>query len=104
MGTWKSQSSIAVTSSRIHKHSIEPLDDRYLTLFNELSPVRFKYNEGISDRYHTGLILDELKAAMDKACLDTSELSAYCLANIYKPDGDGGIRYSDLIAIIIAKL
>lgn len=101
---YNSAGSSIITSARLNKHSIESLDNRYINLLNYLSPVRFKYNSGTSNRYHTGLILDELKSAMDNVQLSTQELSAYCLIDQNNPEGDGGIRYIDLIPIIIAKL
>lgn len=97
LGTWKLDSGAAVTSWRGAKHDIESLDDRYSILFDNINPVRFKYNNGQSDRYHTGFILDELKDAMNIACIDNSELAAYCIDN--EETGDGGIRYEEIVAL-----
>ena len=101
-GTWYKDNSSSITSSRNKKHDIEDLDDRYSTLFDNLNPVRFKYNNGQSDRYHTGLILDEMKNAMDAANINTSELAAYCVQD--EKTGDGGIRYEELIALLIKEV
>lgn len=101
-GTWETDSGTINTSSRNKKHDIEELDDRYSTLLDHLKPVRFKYNDGTSDRYHTGLILDEMKDAMDAADIDTSELAAYCVQD--EKTGDGGIRYGELIALLIKEV
>lgn len=100
IGTW--YGNVIKPSSRNKKHDIEELDDRYSTLLDHLKPVRFKYNDGTSDRYHTGLILDELKTAMDAANIDTSELAAYCVND--EKTGDGGIRYGELIALLIKEV
>ena len=100
LGTW--YGSVAATSSRNKKHDIEKLDNRYSTLLDNLKPVRFKYNDGVSNRYHTGLILDEMKDAMDIAQIDSSELAAYCVQD--KETGDGGIRYEELIALLIKEV
>ena len=102
-GTWYySDAEIATTSWRGAKTNIEELDNRYSILFDELRPVRFIYNNGQSNRYHTGLILDELKSAMDDANIDASELAAYCISD--ETTGAGGIRYSELIALCIDQI
>ncbi len=84
------------------KHDIEQLDDRYSVLFDNLNPVRFKYNDGTSGRYHTGFILDELKSAMDAANITTQELAAYCVSD--QETGEGGIRYGALIALLVKEV
>ena len=102
LGTWYKDTSEITTSSRNKKHDIEELDNRYSTLLDNLKPVRFKYNDGASNRYHTGLILDEMKDAMDTAQMDSSEFAAYCIQD--KETGDGGIRYEELIALLIKEV
>ena len=102
MGTWYKDAAEITTSSRNKKHDIEELDDRYSILLDNLKPVRFKYNDGVSNRYHTGLILDEMKDAMDTAHIDSSELAAYCVQD--KRTGDGGIRYEELVALLIKEV
>nr|DAO02891.1 MAG TPA: endosialidase chaperone [Caudoviricetes sp.] len=102
LGTWYKDTSEITTSSRNKKHDIEELDNRYSTLLDNLKPVRFKYNDGVSNRYHTGLILDEMKDAMDTAQMDSSEFAAYCVQD--KETGDGGIRYEELIALLIKEV
>lgn len=101
-GTWKADKAIETTSSRNKKHDIEGLDDRYSTLLDNLKPVRFKYNNDNSNCYHTGLILDEMKDAMDTAQIDSSEFAAYCVQD--EKTGDGGIRYDELIALLIKEV
>lgn len=101
-GTWSKDTSGITTSSRNKKHDIEELDNRYSTLLDNLKPVRFKYNNGVSNRYHTGLILDEMKDAMDTAQIDSSEFAAYCVQD--EKTGDGGIRYEELIALLIKEV
>ena len=71
-------------------------------MFDNLRPVRHKYINGQSDRYHTGLILDELKSAMDIAGVDSGELAAYCVYN--EETGEGGIRYSELVTLYIYEI
>lgn len=96
-GTWYGTSAQAISSWRGGKHDIEAIDDRYSTLIDNLRPVRFKYNDGESDRYHIGFILDELKDAMDVAEVDSSEFAAYCVDNV--ETGEGGIRYEEIVSL-----
>lgn len=96
-GTWYVDTYHPVSSWRGAKHDIEPLSDKYSILFDNLKPVRFKYNNGNSGRYHLGYILDEMKDAMDIAQIDSSELAAYCIIN--PETGNGGIRYSEMVAL-----
>ena len=103
-GTLDTASGILITSHRHNKHSIESLDERYINLFDLLHPVRFKYNDGSSGRYHAGLILDELKNAMDQSGLTTIDVAAYCLNDKNDTNSGGGIRYTDLISVIVAKV
>jgi hypothetical protein len=99
---WWNEGEACLTSWRGAKHNIEQLDDRYSVLFDNLNPVRFKYNNGTSDRYHTGFILDELKTAMDAANITTQELAAYCVSD--QETGEGGIRYGALIALLVKEV
>ena len=41
-----------------------------------LRPVRFKYNDGGSGRYHTGFIAQDIAAAVEAAGMTTKELAA----------------------------
>ena len=103
-GAWYGTSSVAITSARSLKSDIDSLSDEHTVLFDNLIPRRFKYNDGTSNRIHYGLIVDELKDAMDTAGLTPDECAAYCLTDPDNPDGDGGIRYSELIALCIKEI
>lgn len=98
-GTWKLDAGVLITSAREAKNSIEDVDNRYSVLLDNLKPRRFKYNDGTSNRYHTGLIVDEVKDAMNIAEIDSSEFAAYCL-----DEEGGGIRYSELIALLVKEV
>lgn len=103
-GTWKSASTIEVSSARNAKTDIEALNDKHTVLFDNLIPRQFKYADGQSDRIHYGLIVDELRDAMDTAGLAPEECAAYCLDDPNNPDGNGGIRYSELLALCIKEI
>lgn len=61
LGTWYYDGDTIKSSNKKIKNSIEEIDDRYSLLFDNLKPVRYKYNAGTSDRYHTGLIAQDVK-------------------------------------------
>jgi hypothetical protein len=71
--------------------------ENYSILFDNLNPIRYKYNDGQSNRYHTGFILDELGVAIEKAGLTTQDCAAYCVSDF--ETGDGGIRYEEIISL-----
>lgn len=80
------QSDPVITSDRNRKHDIEYELDKYDALFDALKPCRFKYNDGESDRYHTGLIAQDVKEAILAAGLTTKDFAGYCDVPIYKKD------------------
>lgn len=110
-GNWKvsgtmlnSSGSSVITSDANQKNSIETLDDRYSQLFDLLSVKRFKYNCGTSDRYHLGLIAQELKEAIDTVGITEKEFAALCYENIGKENESWGIRYGELIPLCIQEI
>ena len=99
-GTWKLNGSENITSDRNLKHDIESLDDKYSTLFDDLKPVRFKYNDGMSNRYHTGFIAQDVCDSVVKAELTTNDFAAY----VESTNADNGIierglRYDEFISL-----
>lgn len=91
-------------SDRNKKNSIEALPDKYLNMFDALTPVRFKLNKGRSGRYHVGYIAQEVKAAMDAAEIDSTEFGGW----VMDTDEDGNpiymLRYEEFGAIYAAKI
>ena len=80
-----------VSSDRNLKHDIETLPDIYKTIILKLRPVRFKYNDGSSDRYHTGFISQELEEVMDSLGIDSKDFAAFIKAPIYSVVDDNGM-------------
>lgn len=103
-GTFKSTNSIAVISDRNAKNAIEALDGRYIDLFDNLTPIRYKYNAGTSDRYHTGFIAQDVKNAMEEAGIETSEFAALCFDHVGTTEETWSLRYEEFIAVIVAKI
>lgn len=92
------------TSDANRKNSIEPLPDKYLTMFDHLTPYRFKMNNGTSGRYHSGYTTQNVKAAMDIAEIDSTEFGGW----VKDVDKDGNdiymLRYEEFGAIYAAKI
>ena len=88
-------------SDREKKNTISPINEKYSQLFDALNPVTFKYNNGTSDRLHSGLIAQEVKESMDACGIDSQDFAAYCSWE----DGDGnetcGIRYGEFVPLNI---
>lgn len=63
-------------SDRDVKKNIEDLPQAYEAFFDRLRPCRYKYNNGTSDRYHTGFIAQEMVQALEDSGLDTQDLAA----------------------------
>lgn len=90
----------AVTSDERKKHDIVGLDDKYINLIKSLKPVSFKYNNGQSNRKHTGFIAQQLLEAMQDNDINMSEFAAFV---DIKGDGkEYAIRYEELIAPLLA--
>ena len=92
------------TSDRNKKNSIEDMSDKYLVLFDNLKPRRFKMNNGTSDRYHVGYIAQEVEEAMAIAGVDSKEF-----AGLIKDKDDEGndiymLRYDEFETLYDLKI
>ena len=102
--TMYADSCTCCTSDENRKNSIEDLPDKYLTMFDNLHPKRFKMNNGTSGRFHPGYTAQDVKAAMDIAEVDSTEFGGW----IKGTDKDGNdiymLRYEEFGAIYAAKI
>lgn len=99
-GTWYLNGSTAVTSDANKKNSIEALPDKYSTLFDNLKPVRYKYNDGKSDRYHTGFIAQDVEQALTDSGVDSTDFAGF----IRDKNGDCFLRYEEFIALAVNEV
>lgn len=90
-----------VTSDRNAKNSIEALPEAYEAFIDALEPVRFKYNEGKSGRYHVGYIAQDVEAALIGAGLDSADFAGYVHV---KSADELGLQYHEFIAILHKKI
>ena len=95
-------SGAVVQSDRRAKNSIEGLPDAYVDMLDKLTPVRFKYNEGTSDRYHVGFIAQDVERALTDAGLCGKDFGGFV-----DVDGDGktlGLAYDEFIGLLLGKI
>lgn len=92
------------TSDRNKKNSIEDLPEKYIALFDALTPCRFKLNKGTSDRYHVGFISQEVEEAMAAAGIDSQEFGGFVKDVNEKGEDVYALRYSEFIGILTAKI
>lgn len=98
------------TSDRNKKNTIEDLPEKYIALFDNLNPKRFKMNNGTSDRYHVGYIAQDVEEAMESVGIDTQEFGGFVRG--YDEDKEGNrtgeetlmLRYEEFSAIYAAKI
>ena len=100
---WGANATVSV-SDRNKKHDIEDLDSRYLDLFDQLRPVRFKFNDGTSDRYHPGFISQEVEEALAETGLTSQEFGGFVKDKDEKGDDLYFLRYEEFIAILALKI
>jgi hypothetical protein len=86
------------------KNSIQPLSDIHTRIFDSLKPVSYKFKVNNNNRTHTGLIAQDVKAAVENAGLTTQDFAAYCEWE----NDDGtigcGLRYSEFIALCVSEI
>lgn len=92
------------TSDANAKTDIEALPDKYLDLFDRLTPRRYRMKAGTSGRYHVGYIAQEVKAAMDEIGISDAEFAGW----VKDKDEEGTeiymLRYDEFDAIRDSKL
>lgn len=93
--------STTVTSDRNAKNSIEALPDEYEAFFDGLQPVRFKYNEGRSGRYHVGYVAQDVEQALTDAGLTSMDFAGF--VDVETAD-ELGLAYDEFIAVLTHKI
>lgn len=99
LGTWTGSVSSGTTSDSRYKNSITELSSAYSTLFDNLTPKKFKYNDGTSNRFHTGFIAQDVNEAIKNSGLTTQDFAATILLNKNKDDEHWALRYEEFIAL-----
>lgn len=88
-------SAIATTSDRNKKDLIDILPNEYNLFFDDLRPVRYKYIDGTSNRYHTGFIAQDVEQAILNSELSTQDFAGF----VKDDDNNYYLRYEEFIAL-----
>ncbi len=92
------------TSDENQKNSIEPLPEKYAAMLDQLTPKRYRLNDGTSGRYHVGFIAQDVEQAMEAAGVSDLEFGGW----IKDMDENGHdiylLRYNEFIAILLLKI
>ena len=89
----------SISSDINKKHSIVDMPEQYSTFFDNINPVIYKYNNGTSDRYHTGFIAQEVESALNVAKISTQDFAGLVIDNMGKEDESYYLRYSEFVAL-----
>ena len=92
------------TSDKNKKNTINPIAESYSNLFDMLNPVTFKFNDGTSNRLHTGLVAQDVKSAIDACGIDSRDFAAYCEWKDNNGNDNSGLRYEEFIALCINEI
>lgn len=90
------------------KNSITALSDEYSILFDKLNPVLYKYNNGNSNRFHTGFIAQEVEKAVIDSGLTTQDFAA--VMHLQEIDEEGNeidcyyLRYGEFVALNTSEI
>ena len=68
-------------------------------MFDNLKPVTYKYNDGTSDRLHTGFIAQEVNEALNIAKIDTKDFAGLVVENLDTGDELWSLRYGEFVAL-----
>ena len=97
---FKSNVSLTVTSDRNLKDEIlYDVTDKYLPLFDRLSPASFLYKGRATGR-HLGFIAQDVEEAAAECGIDREDLALL----VQDEDGLYGLSYSEFIPILVAKI
>jgi len=104
-GLIKASTAISEGSDRNLKNAINHDLDRYRALFMALQPAFYKFNDGTSDRFHTGFIAQEVEDAIKEADLTTKDFAGLVIDTHENPERhceqvtEYGLRYSEFVSL-----
>lgn len=96
---YNSSGANAISSDINKKNTIEDINYKYENMFDNLKSVTYKYNDGTSNRTHTGFIAQGVKNAMDVAEISTTDFAGLVIENQNTDDENWYLRYEEFIAL-----
>ena len=103
-GTVYATSSTIITSDRNQKNSITYDMIPYDALFDKLKPTPYKYNEGASDRTHTGMISQDVEQALKDCGLTSKDFAGFVKGVNADGEESYSLRYEEFIALCIDQI
>ena len=103
-GTVKLSNGNTVTSDINKKHEILDLSIKYSNLFDNLRPVTYKYNDGTSNRLHTGFIAQEVQEALDKSNIDSQDFAGLVIFDRGTEKEEWTLRYEEFVALNTSEI
>lgn len=94
-----SGSGSAITSDANKKHEIVNLSSKYSVLFDNLRPVTYKYNDGTSNRLHTGFIAQEVNDALNVSEISTQDFAGLIIDKPNTNEEGWYLRYEEFVAL-----
>lgn len=104
-GAIKASTAISESSDRNLKNSINYDLDRYEALFMGLRPAVYKFNDGTSDRLHSGFVAQDVEEAVQRAGLTTKDFAGLVIDTRENPERhceqitEYGLRYSEFVSL-----
>lgn len=96
---------IIYSSDRNLKEDIDYDLSKYRDFLLSLKPCRFKFKQGKSGRYHTGLIAQDVEKSLSDNGLSATDFAGWCQVPVVDENGNQtgettyGIRYDDLVSL-----
>lgn len=98
-GVYTNGTLISSSDSR-KKNTIQYDIDKYLPIFDALTPASFYYNEHTCGKRHLGFIAQDVEQAMLSAGITHEEFALLDISD----DGYYGLRYEEFIPVLVAKI
>ena len=103
-GTTHSTAELTSDSDFNLKHEISSLSSQYSVLFDNLRPVTYKYNNGTSDRLHTGFIAQEVNEALNIANIDSKNFAGLVVFDRNTENERWTLRYGEFVALNTSEI
>ncbi len=102
---WATDGNVIYSSDRNVKKEIDYDLSKYRQFLLDLKPCRYKFKNGQSDRFHIGMIAQDMEECLAKHNIDSKDFAGWCKMDILdsenNPTGEYtyGIRYENLIPL-----
>ena len=102
---WATDGNVIYSSDRNVKKEIDYDLSKYRQFLLDLKPCRYKFKNGQSDRFHTGMIAQDMEQSLADNGIDSKEFAGWCKMEILDDDGQPtgnytyGIRYDDIVPL-----